>query len=258
MIWDCAIYNGEEQLLKICCEELKRLEPLKKMLPITHVLIESTHTFTGIEKPLTFKAGNWLDYAIEPFVFNEEPNADPWTNETRQRNYIKDALTILNAADDDIVIIRDVDEVPRAYAVQHYRPEFGLLAMQMDIHYFYLNALASKSNWEKARIMPWSYLKDRTPDEVRKGGYSLALVNAGWHMTYMGGVDAIIKKFASFSHQEKEVQQFARPFIINEKMNRLESLWNEDRLNLVPMTDLPLYVQQHQDEFKEMICSKTE
>ena len=42
MIWDCFTYNGEDDLVKIRCEELKEFD-------VTHVLVESNYTFTAGE-----------------------------------------------------------------------------------------------------------------------------------------------------------------------------------------------------------------
>lgn len=252
MIYSCALYNGEKSLLKIRLEEAKRMDPISKWMPVTHVLIESTHTFTGIPKPITFRLGDWPEYPIEFFAYHEEPKKDPWENETRTRNYIKECLQMLRVQDDDIIILSDLDEIPRSYAIQHYRKEFGLVALQMDIYCYYLNTLSERQVWRQARIMTWDYLKDKTPDEVRRAGFDLALMNSGWHFTYQGGVATILNKYKSFSHQEESVQKFANRELLLAMMAKLDSPWGKT-LETIGLDDLPLYVQTYKQEFKDML-----
>lgn len=251
MIYDCALYNGERDLLKISIEEYRLLG---KSIPVTHVVIEGRYTFTGVEKPKFAMTLTEIDeYGIEWFPLNEFPHSDPWVNEKRQRDFIKTALISLGIQDDDVVVIRDMDEVVRAYAIQHYRQEFGLCALQMHMMYYFLNCLSERAIWNIAKVMTWDYLKDKSPDDVRRSGYDLALVEAGWHFAWQGGVDVMLKKFKSFSHQEPAVQALANKQTLKGKLDRIESLWGEEKLKVVGMGELPWYVQQHPEEFKHML-----
>lgn len=253
MIWDCFLYNGEKDLLKLRCEEFKLMEPLKAFMPYKHVVIESKFTFTGIEKKLTMTMGDIERYGIQWFPYNEKPTSDPWENEKRTRNYIAEALATLNPHPDDIVIISDVDEIPKTYAIQHYRTAFGLTALQMDVYHFYLNTIESVQTWRQARIMPYSHLRDRSPEEVRRSGFNVALVNAGYHFTYMGGIDRVMAKFKSFAHQEEEIQRMADRDELEHKIATCTSLWGDKVMKTVPITELPYYLQSHPEEFRHML-----
>lgn len=258
MIFDCFCFNGEKELLEIRMNEFKHLEPLKKFLPVKHVVVTGMKTFTGIDKPIDY---SWLEL-LEGFdyVHREVDDTwtmnDPWKNERFQRDNIYAALKELNPQDDDIIIISDVDEIPKAYAIQHYRPELGLCALQMDVYHFYLNTRAERQTWTHPRIMPWSYLKDKMPDEVRRGGFNLALVNAGWHFTWQGGIPAILNKFKSFSHQEEKVQAFADPEMLETNMRHLRSIWGDGKMEVLPDIELPYYVQRNKEKFKHMIYAQ--
>lgn len=256
MIFDCFTFCGERSLLKLRCEEFKLLEPLKKFMPYTHIAVEGKYTFTGIEKKMSMKMGDIQNYQIDWTPYTERPVEDPWENERRLRNHLLVALQQHRPKDDDIVIISDIDEIPRAYAIQHYRPEFGLVAFQMDVHHFFLNTQESHQTWRAARIMPYGYLKTTTPDKARNSGFNLALVNGGWHFTYQGGIDTIMAKFKSFSHQEEEVQKLANRDDLQLKIDTLTSLWGDKVMKLVPIHELPFYLQQHTNEFSHMLCSR--
>jgi len=193
MIYDCFTYFGgdhEDALLEMRVHELDSLE-------VVHVVVESTKTFTGKYKPVTFKT---FDPIIHILV-TDMPDGSPWDRETHQRNAIMRGLD--TAKDDDIIIISDVDEIPRASSIAQYKPEFGSCALVMDQMYYYLNVLASRQSWRIAKILPYSMLKTTTPNEVRLSGNAIGMLDAGFHFSYMGGVDAMMTKLSSFSHQEE-------------------------------------------------------
>ena len=126
MIYDCFLFNGEYDLLNV---RLAELAPFGDN--IQHVMIESKYTFTGIEKPI--HAVPKLSDRIRWIPFAETPNPDAWVNEKRTRNVIKTALHQFDPADDDIIILSDLDEIPKAYAISQYSPSYGLCALQMDM-----------------------------------------------------------------------------------------------------------------------------
>lgn len=247
MIYDCFLYNGEADLLKIRIEEMRQM-----LQPVTFVVVESEYTFTGIKKEFSSRPVIDSDIRINWVVSGPVTNS-AWHNERRQRNAIKSALLTLNASDDDTIIISDVDEIPRSYAIQHYRKEFGLVALQMDMYYYYLNCLSARNEWILPRIMSWEYLKDKEPDDVRRSGFNLCLFKAGWHYCWQGGIDTMLTKFKSFSHQEPEVQALAKRNVLNGKLDRLESLWGDEKFKIVNKEEMPYYVQTHPEEFKHMI-----
>lgn len=249
-IFDCFLYNNEDvDLFKIRQSELAMLKT--NMVDIVHIACSSEKTFTGLPKELH-------DFKNLPFNINFcpkfEPSNTPWRNETIQRNCLKTLIELASPQDDDIVIISDYDEIPSAHAVQFYRPEYGLVALQQDMYYFYLNTLHSRQSWRSARIMSWGYLKDKEPDDVRRSGFNLALMHGGQHYSYTGGIQTMLNKFKSFSHQEEAVQKVGTEVILKEKMSRLECPWNNEPLHVVPIDDsMPWYVRSHQEELKSML-----
>lgn len=246
-IFDCFLYNGEKDLLDIRVNELSQLD-----CKVIHLAVLSSFTFSG---QLQAIPDHNIETGVDFWLAKNPPNnGNPWDNETYQRNKIKESLLRYDPQDDDIVIISDIDEIPSAYAIAQYRSEYGMCALQQDMYYYYLNVLDSRQSWRFARIMPWSYLKDKEPDSVRRSGFNLCLMNAGWHFTYMGGVDKMLEKFKAFSHQEEAVQKLASEEILKEKLSNLESLWSEEKLTPLPIDDtMPLYVRMNQDKFKHMI-----
>lgn len=244
MIWDCFTYNGEDDLLKIRCEELKDLN-------VTHVLVESNYTFTGKWKELKYKKDD--KYRVEHFVANHLPNnGNAWDNEKAQRNYILNALQILGANDNDIVIISDADEIIKASVISNYSPISSLTALKMDTYRYYYNCLEGRQNWDKARIMNYSYLKQKSPDEVRNSGFERVLDNAGWHFSYMGGYEKMIEKIESFSHTEFNNDEFKSKLL--SKYENCQSLFSDDYWEVVPITiHFPREVLNNYDYYKKQM-----
>lgn len=237
MIYDCCIYNNEEHLLRIAVEEFRHIQD------VVHIVVGCSHTFTGIEKQI-LPLPKWMDDCDNLQLYSAKFQffTDPWMNEAHQRNSIKE---FINPHDDDIIIIRDADEIPRWQAVSQYVPEMGSAVLLMDQYYYYLNTLATRQNWRHAKIMTGKDLKDSSPEEIRNAGCPFAMLDAGWHFSYTGGVDTMLEKFISFSHQEDEVQKVADAAILQHKLNSLESLWGTDKLQIVSDNELPEFVRNN-------------
>ncbi|NQU73263.1 MAG: hypothetical protein HQ547_00945, partial [Candidatus Omnitrophica bacterium] len=117
MIYDCFVFFNEIDLLKIRLEELK--DSVDKF-----VLVEAAKTFAKREKPLYFQEykhefSEYLDRIVYQMV-DDVPKkrltgwGSRWDREAHQRNCISRALMRCNCDDDDIILISDVDEIPRA------------------------------------------------------------------------------------------------------------------------------------------------
>lgn len=253
MIYDAFLYNGEKDLLRIRMAEMQGLD-------VQQVIVDSYHTFSGIRKHPDLMVTDFgrMPELSGPFcrhTIDFEPAPDPWENEKRLRNAIVDAMRLqpfFELVDDDIVIISDVDEIPRKEAVLQFKPEMGVAFLDMKKYGFFLN-LQEGEHWTPPKIVTWAYLKNTTPDNVRNQGAPNTIPNGGWHFSWCGGIDEVMRKFASFSHQELDVQRHANREELIRKMAAGESLWGSDKWTPVPITDLPQYVQDHQEELKHLI-----
>ena len=235
MIYDSFIFMNEFELLKLRCEELKALNP-------THVLVESPWTHSGKRKPLYFqeRKDEFRQYDIIHKVFPVVPDSDSQVMEREQRNMIIDFKRLV---DGDIWLISDADEIPRADAIMGWHGEFAALAMKG--YRYFLNREPHDGVWHHARICRGSYLKQHTPTEIRNSGYPELIPDAGWHFSWMGGMDRIQEKLRSFLHTEMNIPE-----------NQAPDKWEKD-FEAQPYHEIdasyPKYLQDHQEEFKHMI-----
>lgn len=167
---------------------------------------------------------------------NIDWSKDSWIIENRQRDAIMHGLK--DAAPDDLIFISDVDEFPALdilYRISNstvpliakWSPTFpsaykwggGVeipcqifahsasmlevtpIVFEQQHHIFYLDY---KSNvpWRGTTITKRKNLT--TPQELRWTGHLTAkfphIPNAGYHFSYMGGIERNLKKFSTFAH----------------------------------------------------------
>lgn len=227
MIYDCFMIYNELEMLKI------RLNILSKYVDY-FVIVESTHTHSGKPKKLYFKENknkfkkflNQIVYIVvddlnnAPIITDKPPydkielfqlNPLTWSREFYQRNCITRGL--INAKDSDLILIGDIDEIPKPEKIKLVKYSQKPTCFEQDFYYYFLNCLSSEK-WRKGTKGIYKKFLT-TPQEIRHVDYnnSHLLKDAGWHFSYLGGREQIVKKIDSFSHQELnniEITNFKR------------------------------------------------
>lgn len=221
MVYDCFMFSNELDILEI------RLNELDKVVD-KFVLVESPTTIMGKPKPLYYEL-NKERYAkfkdkIIHIVVNDMPDGvDQWPRERLQRDAIMRGLT--NCKDDDIIIIADVDEIPSAKAVKKYNKGMGIVSFEQMFCYYYLNCVADHK-WDWAKITTYDKLKGLMPGGVRYAQNTPKIEDGGWHFSFVGGVDKIIEKIESYSHQEYNKPEIKDKDRIAKKIAAGEDIFN--------------------------------
>lgn len=212
-VFDCLLYNGEIDTLEI------RLHELATSVDAV-VIVEATRTFSGRPKPLRLRA-QWarirsFAHKIRYVVVDDDiETGDAWARERFQRNAILRGL--LDAADDDLIVMSDVDEIPRASVIAAIRaadPEsYGLV---LDLSCFALNYVhqaGPEVDLITAIVCPYARLKTDTPDALRyafrHGTEPVQRISdAGWHFSYLSDLAGIRAKIRDSSHQAFNTSAF--------------------------------------------------
>lgn len=205
-VWDAVLFNDERALLDVRAGLLDGV--------VDHlVVVEGTRTFNGEPKPLHFAATHGaLGFSGEVHcvaVDLPEIAETAWAREHRQRAAIEGYLRA-HAAPDDLLLIGDVDELPRRDVVERLATTLERPARleMVDALYF--------ANWVQPR--PWMIgtmatrldgfdhpsvreLLGTPPDEDDEFVEEV-VADAGWHVSFMGGPSAIARKLHAYSHQE--------------------------------------------------------
>jgi len=206
-VYDGFTFFNELEILKLRLQEL--YDQVDKF-----VLVESTLTHQNQPKPLYFQENKdqfreFNDKIIHIIVEDMPGTADPWVNERHQRNCITRGLT--HCRDYDIVMVADVDEIPNHQAVAYYKKNhfFNIKRLDQKFYYYYLNN-DTNCSWRLAYIASFCNIKDKELSAIRKAKIKKRdlIPNGGWHFSFLGGVDNIIKKIEAFAHNEYNLEQY--------------------------------------------------
>jgi beta-1,4-mannosyl-glycoprotein beta-1,4-N-acetylglucosaminyltransferase len=201
------------------------------------VIVESEKTFTDEPKDLFVKK-NWDRYKKyhnkmirHTLKFDDTDFQSTWDREVFQRNamitqVIPDLTGDKKAEMDDVIIIADVDEIPRPETLVTLRnceiPDSLTLRSRM---YYYSYQWLSRTafDWPHPQTTLWKG-PDLTPaaDNVRIQGDSNDLPNlwgAAWHCSYCFSTLAeTVNKVTSFSHSEFNKPEFKDPVKILQRV----------------------------------------
>lgn len=263
MIYDCFLFFNELDLLKIRLNELN--DSVDKF-----VLVESSKTFSGKNKPFYFEKNKTkfkkflpkiIHLKISDFsgvkttkLFIEKShftfvkkNFNTWANEFFQRNYISKGLS--DCRDNDIILISDVDEIPNKNVFKRLNNLKGIAGFEQDVFYYYLN------NHSDQKIIGTRAIRKKfltSPQEIRMATNYKVIKNAGWHFSFLGGINQIKKKIKSFSHQEYNQKHFMDSAHLLFNINNGLDIFNRP-LSFEQYNELllPNYIQKNRNTYKK-------
>lgn len=261
MIYDIFPFMNEFDILEIRLNEL--YDVVDKF-----VIFECDKTFTNLDKPLYLKENlnrfsKFLDKIILLKVDKPEEN-NPWLVYNIQIDQVVNKLrTILQ--DDDIIIISDVDEIPRKGLFNKYtKPVFvnnlknTFYQVQQRMSYHKYNCLADH-DWYGSVILNKSAVTQYPPHkfrEWRESTYGIKIFNGGWHFSYIQTPEEIQLKIKSFAHQEYNKEEYTNLNRIKKCIDEGYYLfdWNR-KLEFVKFEDLdfPKYLEQNKEKFSNFI-----
>ena len=130
-----------------------------------------------------------------------------WCRDYLHREYTK--LGLSECDDDDIIMYSDTDEFPHPEIVKNLRSYDmnKLYCLYQDNNNFFVNNMAS-TNWKGNIISYYKTIKQRSLNEMRVSsrksnatGFEF-VKNGGWHLSFLGGAEAVKTKIKNYGHQE--------------------------------------------------------
>lgn len=181
-----------------------------------HVIVEGLVTFTGLPKPLYYqdhkdRFSRWahkIRYVpIMPStaVAGKQPG-DAWARENSSRQACR--LGLLDAEPDDLIIHGDVDEILSSAAIRDLAvsdPQPGPFKLKLR-HFSFAVDWEQPQPWFAPSVARYSQIGSFT--ELRENPWHVFphvghWFSAGWHLSWLGGADAMEIKVNSFSHTEQ-------------------------------------------------------
>ena len=289
MIYDCFIFFNELDLLEL---RLNVLDPVVDRF----VLVEATRTFQGREKPLFFSdnkhrfkdfLGKIIHVAVTEYPDN--PARDPWLLETHQRGMIMEGLRDCDPR--DVILISDVDEIPDPAEVGNAVDKRLVRIFRHRLFYYFLNCeivagaeipnrdspgtvmtrfselgngvqglrdlgflapnVGGQRPLQKFLLKFW-LLRNATVKGIRIE----FIGNAGWHFSFLGGVEKIVEKLESFSHAEYNTGEFKDAKKIRECMEFGRDILGRDfRYRCIPLDPtFPEYLLKNIERYEHLLC----
>jgi hypothetical protein len=250
MIVDCFPFFDELDLIEIRFEELAGVVD-------RFVVAESPVSHLGLPKPLYFRdnASRFRRFAgkVEHLVVEPPQTDDQWVREGFQRDALKRAVKDLppNA----LVFISDADEIFRPSAMLDAASRARFAFLEMDLYLCFMNLRRKQPKWLKAFCAPaqdilvmdlslprWkehAYLQEKNLPE------DSIVTNAGWHFSWLPGVEGVVKKLQITPHTEM------RPWLerldeIKASLAKGETFFlTGESLERAELADLPEAVGKH-------------
>lgn len=262
MLYDTFAFFNELELLDV------RLRILDGVVD-KFVLVEADRTFRNTPKPLYYEENKSLfsrykDKIIHVVVKDMPSGRDAWQREAHQRDCISRGLT--ECAPDDVIVVTDLDEIPNPETLRRALDMPGIKLLEMELFYYYMNCRCVDSSditWgamcnygdmpspQGLRSMCMdTFAGKKIPDTVR-------IPDAGWHFSYLGGVERIQLKINSFSESMNEhIRSCGTPECISRAMEQKIDLYGRDlKYEVVPFeTHFPDYVRRAFADYPELIC----
>ncbi len=293
-IFDCFMYFDEEQILEL------RLNVLDEKVDF-FVIVESIYNHRGDKRDLLFDKNKFLKFSkkIIYLVSEEIPNNVELINENddkkeKDRKYIMNAVYrenaqrnliskgIKNANKDDLIMISDVDEIPKldSLDLKDIKNEIFIFKQHM-FHYKY-NLVLPNFTWtgtkaiKKKNLISPQWLRNikskkypfyRIDTIFSKNKYTnLKIINdGGWHFTNIKTPKKIRHKFKSYLHHfefdqtnlvESDIENFIKKkqAIYNLKVDkRGNKVGNGETLENFDIKKLPIYIQHNLEKYNDWI-----
>lgn len=295
MIYDCFLYYDEDILLEM------RLNTLDQVVD-RFVIVESLYTFTGkrraalhfdIEKFSRFR--DKIIYVVNDSVPKihqhtfrsncsvvKAGETDPWENESIARNCIMKGL--IAAQDDDIIIVSDVDEIPRPEAIKQFSHRHLCTTLYQQYFNFKFNVrvlnedgtprLATLPKMVTCKTLRGFFLGQpellrnvkRRGTPIRENWFrrkwlhyrTKVIKQGGWHFSWVMSDERISEKMSSISHTENNCAEFNNPDHIRRCVENNIDIWNRPRrMEIVPVTyeHFPAWLVDNQHRLADLIKS---
>lgn len=200
------MFHDEMDVLECRLVELENVPGLK------HVIVESEVTHQDKRKP-SYLSDNWSrferwhDRIVRVWATDlpsVKDSPDPWAREHAQREWIRHGLT--DAANTDVVMQSDVDEIPTSLAARNVRPNGRYVAFE-QVGLFWSLRWRYPMPWmgtvaaEAGRIGSFGAMRDT------RNSAPMKLANAGWHLSWlpkngMTSAQSAHAKVKTFCHPE--------------------------------------------------------
>lgn len=295
-IFDCFMFYDEEMLLNM------RMNILNDYVDY-FVIVESNRFHNGDKRRLKFDIAKYSKFKDKIIYLIHDKNLDQLKKISRideegtksyklifnahlrendQRNLIIKGLN--KAAEDDLILISDVDEIPNLENINLKNIKNKILMFEQNIFYYKLNRFLPNFKWFGTKACKKKYLTSpQWLRNIKSNKYSFYRIdtffsksryidkyyveNGGWHFSNLKNPEDIELKLKSYlHHRDYEVEELGV-----DKINKLieenktiydmfgdkksKKFGDKSRQNLekFDLSSLPLYIKNNLEKYKDWI-----
>ena len=202
--------------------------------------------------------------------------------ENSQRNLISQGLKM--AADNDLILISDVDEIPNLEKVKLKETKNEILMFVQDIFYYKLNRYLPNFQWfgtkgclkknlkspqwlRNIKNKKYSFLRIDTFFSDKKYINKKFINHGGWHFSNLKNAEDLELKLKSYlHHRDYEVEELGKTKI-KELMKTNETIYDmfgdktskkygddkRRKLDIYEINKLPIFIQKNLEKYKNWI-----
>ena len=291
-IFDCFMFFDEEVTLEV------RLNTLNDYVDY-FIIVEASFTHRGEPRKLLFNHEKFKKFKdkIIYLVFDKQPNnveevyeKDDENSKSRkfimnalyrengQRNYITKG--ILNAKDDDIIMISDVDEIPKLNNINFDEIKEKIILFKQDMFYYKFNLTIPRFKWTGTKACKFKYfIKPQWLRNIKDRKYPFyrldtllsetkyinvkIIDDGGWHFSNIKTAKEIEHKLRSYlHHREFDLEALSIEEIediINKKKaiydlsvdKNINKVGSGQKLENFDIKKLPIYLQKNLSLYSE-------
>jgi len=236
------------------------------------VIVEANRTFQNNDKPMYYlenqeRFAPWADKIRHVAVVDMPTDTDTWGRERYQRDSV--LLGCTDADDDDIIMIGDVDEIPRVETIQKlhestqsiwgfrmplFNFKFNYMMCTQDYYSVWSGAIRKSGLGSAEDFRRMRHVLNQCPYQFKDDNVQL-IEHAGWHFTYMGNEEFAKSKIQSFAHDETNKPEILNQLDIEDSIARGVGIirTNQDyRFTPVAVDDyFPNTIINNIDEYKD-------
>ena len=295
-IYDCFMFYDEDVILDL------RLNILNEYIDY-FVIVESKFFHNGKERKLRFDIEKYTKFRdkIIYIIQDNQPSGiqeilksdDEGTisakeinnallRENCQRNLISQGLKM--AADNDLILISDVDEIPNLEKVKLKETKNEILMFVQDIFYYKLNRYLPNFQWfgtkgclkknlkspqwlRNIKNKKYSFLRIDTFFSDKKYINKKFINHGGWHFSNLKNAEDLELKLKSYlHHRDYEVEELGKTKI-KELMKTNETIYDmfgdktskkygddkRRKLDVYEINKLPIFIQKNLEKYKNWI-----
>lgn len=295
-IYDCFMFYDEDVILDL------RLNILNEYIDY-FVIVESKFFHNGKERKLRFDIEKYTKFRdkIIYIIQDNQPSGiqeilkddshgtisakeinNALLRENSQRNLISQGLKM--AADNDLILISDVDEIPNLEKVKLKETKNEILMFVQDIFYYKLNRYLPNFQWfgtkgclkknlkspqwlRNIKNKKYSFLRIDTFFSDKKYINKKFINHGGWHFSNLKNAEDLELKLKSYlHHRDYEVEELGKTKIeklmkTNETIydmfgDKTSKKYGDDKrrkLDVYEINKLPIFIQKNLEKYKNWI-----